>query len=83
MAAVVKQEAPSLQMRLLPVAVVAGAVAAWAFFASLKLVPESTFPSPAAVFFGFGEEIRTGRLSNDLVASLWRVVLKVKSLSVQ
>lgn len=73
MVPVVKEEAPVLSMRLLPLAVVAGAVAAWALFASLRLVPESTFPSPVAVFLGFGEEIRTGRLFNDLVASLWRV----------
>jgi NitT/TauT family transport system permease protein len=45
----------------------------WAALAALRVFPESAFPSPLSVARGFGEEIRTGRLFNDLVASLFRV----------
>lgn len=39
----------------------------------LALVPPAVFPSPARVLAGFAEEIRTGRLFNDIVVSLFRV----------
>jgi len=59
--------------RLLPLLVLAGAVAVWAALSALRVFPESAFPSPLAVARGFGEELSTGRLPNDLVASLFRV----------
>jgi NitT/TauT family transport system permease protein len=45
----------------------------WAGLSALHVFPESAFPSPMAVGRGFIEEIETGRLFNDIVASLFRV----------
>lgn len=59
--------------RLLPLLVLLVALAAWGALAALRVFPESVFPSPLAVARGFAEEARTGRLPNDLVASLFRV----------
>ena len=49
------------------------AVGIWAGIAVLGRFPETIFPSPLAVMHGFGEEVRTGRLFDDVVASLFRV----------
>ena len=59
--------------RVLPLLALAVALALWGTLAALRVFPESVFPSPAAVARGFAEELRTGRLPNDLVASLFRV----------
>ncbi len=59
--------------RLIPVAVVAGAIAVWVALSAMRAFPESIFPSPASVARGFVEEISTGRMFTDLVASLFRV----------
>jgi NitT/TauT family transport system permease protein len=48
-------------------------VLAWAGLASLHLFPESLFPHPFAVARGFVLELRSGRLLDDAVASLFRV----------
>ncbi|HKP12081.1 MAG TPA: ABC transporter permease, partial [Blastocatellia bacterium] len=61
--------------RLLPLAVMAAGVLIWAALAALRVFPESAFPAPLAVARGFVEEIKTGRLFNDLVASLFRVTV--------
>jgi len=58
---------------MLPFLVVLVALLLWAAVAFLKLFPESVFPSPVAVARGFVEEFRTGRLLDDVVASLFRV----------
>jgi NitT/TauT family transport system permease protein len=58
---------------LLPLIVLVAAIAIWSALWLLHVFPESVFPSPLAVAKGIGEEIRTGRLLNDLVASLFRV----------
>jgi NitT/TauT family transport system permease protein len=58
---------------LLPLTVLAGALAAWASIAAIGAFPRGHFPSPAQVFRGFLEEIREGRLARDIVASLFRV----------
>src|SRR6266403_2125720 len=59
--------------RLLPLLVLFVAIAVWSALWMLKVFPESVFPSPLAVAKGLGEEVRTGRLTSDLVASLFRV----------
>src|SRR6266513_2917530 len=59
--------------RLLPLLVLLIAVAIWSVLTLLKVFPEAVFPSPLSVAKGFGEELRSGRLLNDLVASLFRV----------
>jgi NitT/TauT family transport system permease protein len=68
-----REEILSSKTRLLPLVVLAGALALWWALTALRVFPESLFPSPLAVARGFGEEIRTGRLFNDTVASLFRV----------
>ncbi|HVF91006.1 MAG TPA: ABC transporter permease subunit, partial [Blastocatellia bacterium] len=67
------EEILSRKARLLSFAVLAGALALWAGLSLLRIFPESLFPSPLSVAAGFGEELRTGRLFNDIVASLFRV----------
>ena len=59
--------------RLLPLLVLCVAIAVWSALWLLQVFPPSVFPSPLAVARGFGEEVRTGRLLGDLVASLFRV----------
>ena len=58
---------------LLPLTVLIVAIAIWSALWLLQVFPSSVFPSPLAVARGLGEEIRTGRLPADLVASLFRV----------
>jgi NitT/TauT family transport system permease protein len=67
------EKPPTASTRLLPVLVLVAAVAIWWGLWLLRVFPESVFPSPLAVAKGLGEEIRTGRLLGDLVASLFRV----------
>ncbi|MDB5035319.1 MAG: cmpB [Chlorobi bacterium] len=59
--------------RVLPVAVVIGSLLLWWGLAAAHVFPESLFPDPLAVGKGVVEEVITGRLFNDLVASLFRV----------
>ena len=59
--------------RLLPLLVLCSAILIWSALTLLRVFPESVFPSPLAVAKGLAEEIRSGRLLNDLVASLFRV----------
>jgi NitT/TauT family transport system permease protein len=59
--------------RFLPLLVLCFAIFIWSVLTLLHVFPESVFPSPLAVAKGLAEEIRTGRLVNDLVASLFRV----------
>ena len=60
-------------MQLLPLGVLIAAVAFWALLTSLRLWPESLFPSPMAVAKAFVGRIGSGRLFDDLIASLFRV----------
>ena len=59
--------------RLLPLLLLCAALAVWSVLWLLKVFPPSVFPSPLAVARGLGEEVRSGRLFGDLVASLFRV----------
>src|SRR5947208_15257796 len=59
--------------RLIPMLVLFAVIAVWSALWALHVFPESVFPSPMAVARGLGEELRTGRLLGDLVASLFRV----------
>jgi NitT/TauT family transport system permease protein len=45
----------------------------WALVAALGIFPESLFPSPLSVARGLLEELSSGRLLTDIVASLFRV----------
>src|SRR6266498_3551974 len=68
-----REEPVRANTRLLPIVVMIAGIALWAALSALRVFPESAFPSPLAVARGFVEEIKTGRLFNDLVASLFRV----------
>ena len=57
----------------LPAAVLLGAVLIW--FALTRVYPEYAFPSPGKVASSFGQELRSGRLVNDVIASLFRVAI--------
>lgn len=65
----------STRARLLPLAVVVGAILLWILLAARHVYSEKAFPYPLEVWTGFGEEIRAGRLLNDLIASLFRVAV--------
>ncbi len=58
---------------LLPLIPVGLFVFTWTALSLLRLFPDSLFPPPAQVFQGFLEELRSGRLFRDGVASLFRV----------
>ncbi|HVX52642.1 MAG TPA: ABC transporter permease [Chitinophagaceae bacterium] len=60
---------------LLPVAVLAGFLLFWYIISALNLFPAYALPAPASVVKSFKEELSAGRLLNDVVASLWRVVV--------
>lgn len=61
--------------RWLPLLVLAGGLLFWAVLSATGLFLETLFPSPAAVARGFVEEFSSGRLVNDLIASLFRVTI--------
>jgi NitT/TauT family transport system permease protein len=69
------EEPASAKTRVLPLVVLLVALLLWSALSLLKVFPESIFPSPLAVARGFGEEVRSGRLLDDLVASLFRVTI--------
>src|ERR1044072_8609920 len=58
---------------IFPISVMIAGLFLWAVLSYLHIFPESAFPSPLAVVQGFGQEMTSGRLFNDLVASLFRV----------
>ncbi|MBV8706327.1 MAG: ABC transporter permease [Acidobacteriaceae bacterium] len=62
-----------LSRLLLPLSAVLGLLVLWTVVWKLHLFHESALPSPLAVGLGFVEEIRNGRLFNDLITSLYRV----------
>ena len=63
----------SSKERILPLLVLFFALVVWTSVSALRIFPESVFPSPLDVTRGFSEELRTGRLLDDIVASLFRV----------
>jgi hypothetical protein len=63
----------SIKSVVFPLAVLAALCAGWTLVWSAGVFHESAFPSPLAVVRAFGLEIRTGRLANDLIVSLFRV----------
>ena len=69
------EKPPSPKTYLLPCAVAVGAIVIWAVLSALRVFPDSVFPSPGAVLAGFGEEIRSGRLFKDIIASSFRVAV--------
>jgi NitT/TauT family transport system permease protein len=62
-----------LRTRLLSLATLAFALVLWLVLSAARVFPETVFPTLGSVAAGFVEEISTGRLFTDLVASLFRV----------
>jgi NitT/TauT family transport system permease protein len=58
---------------VLPVVVLLGFLLLWFLVSYFDLFPAYALPSPGAVWLSFLEELKAGRLLNDIVASLWRV----------
>jgi NitT/TauT family transport system permease protein len=67
------QTPPPTRVPFLALAGPAVLIALWAGLASLHLFPDSLFPHPLAVGRGLLQELRSGRLLDDAVASLFRV----------
>jgi NitT/TauT family transport system permease protein len=67
------QQTSYMKAFLLSTACFLAGVGVWSLLSYLKLFPPSAFPSPQSVAAGLGEEVRTGRLADDIVASLFRV----------
>ena len=64
---------PLRERVLLPMAVTIGLALIWQALSYFQLFPKAAFPSPLDVVQGFREEITTGRMLNDVIASLFRV----------
>ena len=56
-----------------PTAILGSLAGVWALVWAARIFHESAFPSPLSVVRAFALEIRTGRLLNDLIISLFRV----------
>ncbi len=59
----------------LPALVLGIVLLLWFIVSYTHFFPAYAMPSPAAVLKSFREEIRAGRLINDIIASLWRVAV--------
>jgi NitT/TauT family transport system permease protein len=68
-----KGESSFVRTYVLPLGVALLLIAMWGALSIIHVFPKSAFPSPLDVLYGFREEIATGRLWNDLIASLFRV----------
>ena len=60
---------------ILPLYVLTGVLLGWWLISAANIFPAYALPSPGSVWISFLEEIRSGRLLNDLIASLWRVAV--------
>ncbi|WP_153800155.1 ABC transporter permease [Foetidibacter luteolus] len=60
---------------LLPAGVVVALFLLWWAVSYFNLFPAYSLPSPLAVAKSFKEEFTAGRMVNDIIASLWRVVV--------
>lgn len=59
----------------LPAAVIGGLLFCWWFISWIHLFPAYALPGPGSVIKSFREELSSGRLANDVIASLWRVAV--------
>ena len=60
---------------LLPTCAIVVALVLWWVLSATKVFPPTLIPIPADVWAGMGEELHNGRLYNDVIASLFRVVV--------
>src|SRR6188768_1451883 len=67
---------------VLPIIVVIGFLSLWYLITYINLFPAYALPSPGDVVKSFREELLSGRLVNDTIASLWRVAVGFSIASV-
>ncbi|WP_336516364.1 ABC transporter permease [Pollutibacter soli] len=60
---------------VLPIIVLLSLVILWSLISFFNLFPSYALPTPLAVLKSFKEELISGRLFNDMIASLWRVAV--------
>lgn len=60
---------------ILPIVVLVFCILLWYVISAINLFPSYALPSPVAVALSFKEELLSGRLINDVIASLWRVAV--------
>ncbi|HMG92477.1 MAG TPA: ABC transporter permease [Chryseolinea sp.] len=60
---------------VLPIVVLIGFLSLWYLISYTNLFPAYALPSPGDVLNSFQEELLSGRLVNDIIASLWRVAV--------
>ncbi len=70
-----KESKIAFRIKLLPVLLALAALAAWAVLSNMGVFPRSSFPAPMEVATGLGEEFQRGRLFQDVVASVYRVMV--------
>src|ERR1044072_515563 len=67
---------------ILPLSVLVGVLSLWSIISYIDLFPAYALPSPRSVLNSFREELMSGRLVNDIIASLWRVAVGFTTASV-
>lgn len=60
---------------VMPVIVLLSLLLLWSVISFFNLFPAYALPTPLAVLKSFREELASGRLFNDMIASLWRVAI--------
>jgi len=70
-----KKDQFTIKNVLLPLGVVVVAVIVWHFLCAFGILPAIAVPTPLQVLTGFAEEARRGRLFDDVIASLFRVMI--------
>lgn len=70
-----KDERLTIKNVVLPLAVICGAVIAWHLLCAFGIFPPVAVPSPLQSLAGFAEEVRGGRMFDDIIASLFRVMV--------
>ncbi len=64
-----------MKQTILPLVVFAALLFLWWIASIMHLFPAYSLPSPLDVFKSFREQLTTGRMFDDVVASLWRVAV--------
>ncbi|HEX6889462.1 MAG TPA: ABC transporter permease [Chryseolinea sp.] len=67
---------------VLPIVVLIGFLSLWQLITYTNLFPSYALPPPGDVLNSFQEEFLSGRLVNDIIASLWRVAVGFSIASV-
>jgi NitT/TauT family transport system permease protein len=65
----------TLTSLLLPTLVVLVIIVLWFVLSTTRVFPPTLVPPPAEVVTGFAEELRSGRIFDDIVASVFRVAV--------